>query len=152
MTLSALTPSTITTTPEGRPDTPALRDVLRWAADGLSDVDQGDADDQAADVALAVHVAQTLLPQVLDSDLAACVAALNGHLPGRVDHNKLWDGTPPAAACAAAACMAARTDPSWSLKYAHDAYVAQHFDVDPDASLTFVLDVIGLYRRSFPTL
>lgn len=144
MTLSALTASTTTTTPEAWPDSPALRDVLRWAADDLPDVDQ------AADVALAVQVARTLLPQVLDSDLEACVVALNGHLPALVDGAQVYAAAVaygPAAACAAAACMAARTDPSWSLKWAHDAYVAAHFETDPDASLTFVVDLIGQYRR-----
>ncbi len=134
MTLS-LTPPTDT-----RPVSPALRDVLLWAADDLLDAER------AADVALSVRVARGLLPLVPDRDLEVCVAALEGHLDVPVDGDVVFDravAADPAGPCAAAACLTARHDPGVSLCWSHDAYVAAHFDADPRASLTFVAGLLA---------
>ncbi len=119
---------------------PALRDVLLWAADDRLDVDEG------AGVELAVRVARGLLPLVLDCDREACVAALDGHIDVSVDCDLVFDravAAGPAGPCAAAACLTARRDPGVSLCWSHDAYVAAHFDADPRASLTFVAGLLA---------
>lgn len=131
---------TLSLTPHTTVDSPALREVLLWAADDLLDAEQ------AADVALALRVARGLLPLVRDSDREACVAALDGHLDVPVDGDLVSEralAAGPAGPCAAAACLTARRNPGVSLCWSHDAYVSAHFDVDPRASLTFLVGLIG---------
>lgn len=121
---------------------PALRDVLLRAFDDRI------FDDRDVDVALAVRVARGMLPLVLDCDLEACVAALEGHLDVSVDSDAVFDraaAAGPAGPCAAAACLTARRSPGVSLCWSHDAYVAARFDGDSDASLTFVVGLFTTY-------
>ncbi len=130
----------LTSPTDTRPVSPALRDVLVWAAGDRLDVDEG------ADVELAVRVARGLLPLVRDCDREACVAALDGHQDLPVDCDLVFDravAAGPAGPCAAAACLTAYRDPGVSLCWSHDAYVAAHFDADPRASLTFVAALLA---------
>ncbi len=121
---------------------PALRDVLLWAFDDRFCVDRD------VDVALAVRVARGMLPLVLDCDREACVTALEGHLDASVDSDAVFDravAAGPAGPCAAAACLTARRSPGVSLCWSYDAYLAAHFNADPDASLTFVVGLFTTY-------